>query len=406
MTDDSFTAVGGIGAPRKPAQHRYGYVRYPWRAIVDLASPRPAAFYADMIGQALRYGLPARRRPGFLWALAGRRGIPERTLASSLRLLPRRAAPEIDELLEQVKTAWPSLAGRSSRLPSAPGPIAGLALARSAALTLFVFGEPPEPLLVVKVPHARDARVETESTALEEAEPANVAPRYLGRVGNSHVQEGMPGRALRVEPVTPRTASGLHWREPLQELADGLTRLASTTAKRQFADEIRPAIEYALASSALREQTKEIVAAAWRDVGRVDVSVLRHHDTSPQNCLFSDGRLSAIVDWEMAVSRGAPAFDVWNAALAYMEFGVGLTRWSEELVVQTFASAWTRSEYWIAARGAARAAAAAAGVPDRALDALEVVFFASRVGDRLRRPGWHPTGPSTAAEMLEVVIRD
>ncbi len=135
--------------------------------------------------------------------------------------------------------------------------------------------------------------------------------------------------------------------------------------------------------------------------------MLRHGDTSPQNCLYgSDGRLAGVVDWEDAWSHAAPGFDVWNAALAYLERGVAASGWSQERVVDAFRGVWGESRYWRAAGAAGREAARAAGAGEGQLDALEVAFFGHRLIERLQEPDMFPTTPWTAARMLEIVCED
>ena len=385
----------------------YAAVRYPWRAAIELRGSAPAAFYAALIGQALRYGLPASRRFGPAWAFAGRRGAPEGLLARAVRRFPRTPRPDLDEVRESLLEAWPRLRERARELPPRPDTISLLALERSAALTVFAFSGAARPLLVAKVPAPGDARAELEARALEEAEPAGIVPRYLARVGEAHVQEGLPGAPLRVEPLTPETAAALRWSPAHENLAAGLASLARATAKPQVSEELRAPVESALASGLLEHGDERRLAAAWSDVESAAVSVLRHHDTSAQNCLFDDVRLVGVVDWEMAESNGAAGFDVWNAALSYMEYGIGLVRWSQERVVSAFAASWRRSAFWDDARRAARASAVAGGFPEHRLDSLEAVFFGSRIGDRLLRPHVaYPTDARTSARLFEVATRD
>ena len=364
----------------------------------------PARFYTAVIGQALRYGLPASRTPAALWAFAGRVGFPEATVAAVIRRLPAHPRPDLDEFVTAARQGWPDLAARSASLPASPPPhLSVLALQRAAALTVFLFGEGPRPLVVLKVPAPDDRRVDLEADSLREVEAAGAAPRFLGRLGEARVQEGLPGAPLRVEPVTPRDAATFAWSSTLDDVADGIGRLGAVTVKTAPPDDIVGRMDLSMAHEGLDARTRRVLSAAWADVRRSETSVLRHRDTSPQNCLVSDGRLSGVVDWELAVPRGAPGFDVWNLALSYMEFGVGLTRWSQDLVVETFTRAWHESPFWRDGRAAARRAALAGGAAERDLDALEVCFFGSRIGDRLLRPGWHATGPDTVARALRVV---
>lgn len=367
-------------------------------------APAPARFYTSVIGQALRYGLPASRTPGPLWALAGRTGVPEGALAAGIRSLPGRPRPELDGYVEAVRERWPELAARSNALPrSPPDHLSVLALQRAAALTVFLFDRGSTPLLVLKVPGIDARRVDLEVDSLRAVEAAGAAPRFLGRIGEARVQEGLPGEPLRVQPLTPRHAARFEWSPVLDDVAEGIGRLGAATVKRAPPEDIARRMDMSIAYEGLDAPTRRTLSAAWADVRRSPTSVLRHRDTSPQNCLVSDGRLSGVVDWELAVPRGGPGFDVWNLALSYMEFGVGLTRWSQDLVVETFAGAWPDSPFWRDGRAAARRAALACGAQEHDLDALEVCFFGSRIGDRLLRPGWHATGPDTVARGLRVV---
>lgn len=384
-----------------PAQ--YAHVPYPWSAEVQRDAVAPARFYTAVIGQALRYGAPASRTPGPLWALAGRTGFPETPLAALLRRLPGRPRPQLDEFVAAARDGWPELAARSRSLPATPPKMSVLALQRAAALTVFLFGKETNPLVVLKVPAPGDRRVDLEADSLREVEAAGAAPRYLGRLGEARVQEGLAGAPLRVEPLTPRSASTFAWSPTLDDVADGIGRLGAATVKSGAPDDIARRMDMSVAYEGLDSQTRRVLSAAWADVRSSRASVLRHRDTSPQNCLVADGRLSGVVDWELAVPRGGPGFDVWNLALSYMEFGVGLTRWSQDLLAETFERSWRDSPFWRDGRAAARRAAVAAGAAEGDLDALEVCFFGSRIGDRLLRPGWQATGPDTVARALRVV---
>jgi hypothetical protein len=389
------------------ADHRrYATVPYPWRAAVGLTSPGPGRFFESLVEQTLRYGMPGTRRLGGLWALAGRRGLPRGAVRAAIRLCPRARRPDLDAMRDEVVRAWPALAARLGHLAPDPPPLSLLALRRRAALTIFLFGTAPEPLLVLKLPAPGNSSPELEAAALREAEPAAIAPRDLGRAGAALVQEAIPGTPLEVEPLAPSDAAGLRWPEPLAELTAGLARLAGMTAKGEEPQQLLEPIHRALAYDRLSTGTRRLVAAAARDVARLDRSVLAHRDASPQNVLFLNGSLSGLVDWELASSRGVPGFDAWNAALAFLETGVALRRWSGSRVEHAFQRAWKESVFYAEARTAARGAAQAADVPDRLLDPLELAFFARRLGHRVDRPTQFPTGPATAAFMLEQVSRN
>jgi hypothetical protein len=143
--------------------------------------------------------------------------------------------------------------------------------------------------------------------------------------------------------------------------------------------------------------------AARAEVEGLDRAVLQHGDSAAQNCLFVDGRLSGLVDWEKAKPRGMPAFDVLNAAVAYLDFGAGLVRWSQGLVSETFEAAWGDSEFGKGVRASAKEALEAAGVDGASLGPVEVAFFGTRLGRRLARPQEYPTTSATAARHLELV---
>ena len=392
------------GRDASEATARYAFVSYPWRARVDTRSPLAARQYAALIGQTLRYGMPARRRFGVLWALLGRRGIPERLVASGLARLPKVADQRLDQLLEALAARWEELHGRSARLPPAPPMLTALALDRSAGLTVFVFGEEPAPLLVAKLSAGDAGRIEAEVRALRRAEGAAIAPLDLGKVGDAFVQEGLAGAPLRVEPLTPVRAGSLRWADEHEELASALVRLASSTVSDSRPPTLAGRVERALAYDGLGAGARRSLAAAWRDVRGLEVSVLRHCDASPQNCLYAGRRLAGVVDWELAEVRGAPGFDVYNSALSYVEHGLGLVEWSQELAVEALARSWGVAPFWERARAAAREAARAGGVPDDRLDALELVFFGSRIGDRLLMPEVkRGTDTATSARMCELV---
>jgi hypothetical protein len=246
--------------------------------------------------------------------------------------------------------------------------------------------------------------VERESRALQEVEPAAVAPRHLGRLDGWWLQEAIAGAPLAPEPLGLDDVPAVAWNRELDELGAALRRVAEITSKPGAPPSLAARVGAAADLPGLPGRARAALAAAWRDVSRLEVSVLRHTDVSPQNCLFDAGRLVGIVDWELADSRGAPGFDVWNAAIAYLESGLGLVSWSESLALEAFRRSWPDSGYWREAREAGRRAAASAGVPESMLDALEVVFFATRVGDHVEVRGLRRgTGIRTAIGMLEAV---
>jgi hypothetical protein len=380
-------------------QHRWGL-----RGSVVGARPDQAArFLAAMANQALQHHLVGHRGLRLPWLLIGRHGLPERLVARAARLLPSQPVHELDGLMVAAVDSWPELAARSFRLPSEPPALTAMAVPRSAGVTVFVFGSDPQPLLVMKLPRPGDDRVDLEMRALQRAEPAGIAPKALGRVGAARVQEGLAGGAPPVPPLKPARTGELPWPEVLDELTRALARLASVTARRSPPDDLHIPLEAARDAEWVDARSRRLLDAACRDVGRLPVSVLRHGDLSPQNWLVVGDQLQGIVDWEMAKFDGTPGFDVWHAALTYLEHGLGRVRWSEDHLTQGFASAWASSPFWAQGRRAARAAASAAGVLDDRLDSLEVAFFARRLGQRLLSPSSFLTTPAAAATMLQVV---
>jgi Phosphotransferase enzyme family len=385
---------------------RTGAIWHRWGLRGSVVGARPdhaARFLAAMANQALRQHLVGHQGLRWPWLVVGRHGLPEPLVARVIRLLPSQPVHELDGLMAAAVASWSQLAERSSRLPPEPPAMTALAVPRSAAVTVFLFGSDPRPLLVMKLPRPDDDRVDLEARALQLAEPAGIAPKALGRIGTARVQEGLAGSAPLVPRLKPARAGELLWPQVLDELARALARLASVTARRSPPGELGIPLEAALHGDGIDARSRRLLDAARRDVCRLPVSVLRHGDLSPQNLLVVGDQLQGVVDWEMARFDGAPGFDVWHAALAYLEQGLGLVRWSDDQLTQGFASAWASSPFWAQARRAARAAASAAGVPDDRLDSLEVAFFGRRLGRRLLSPSSYLTTPATAATMLRVV---
>jgi hypothetical protein len=382
---------------------RYAETTFPFTAAIDTSAPQPARFLAGMVGQQLRYGHPSRRRGGPAWALLARRGLPTGLVAGALSRSRRSERPDLDEMVDAVVKDWSRLALSSRLLPASPPDLHALAVRRSAALTVFLFGPGPHPLVVVKIPRSAKGTVAHEARALEQAASSGVTPRPLGRFGDGVAQEGRPGVPPPLVPVRPRTAAALTWPPAFDKLTDGLCALAETTGRPGTPFEPESPVERALSWPDLDDRTRRLVSAAIRDTQRVGRTVLRHGDLSGQNWLMDGDRLGGIVDWETAVTAGAPAFDAWHAPLSWFEQGVGLAHWSPGHVASSFRRAWEQSEFFAGARAAGRRAASAAGVPDDLHDALEVVYYARRLAHRLGDPGSYTLTPATAAAMLQVV---
>lgn len=380
----------------------YAHVRYPWRAAVATDAAAPARLYAAIVAQAVRYGLPARRRPAALWTRAARRELPVGALGWGIRRLPARPRPDLDELIEAAVGDWSALAERGRSLPSrAPSELSALSLERRAARTVFLFGEGPDPLLVLKVPAGGDAAMAGEAEALREAEPASVGPRFLGRVAGAYAQEVVAGAPLEVQPMDVADARDLRLPAALADAMGGLERLGSLTAKEAPPSEEGPILRLALGYPDLADRPRRRLADAVRRVAALERTVLGHGDTSPQNVHCAGAHMTGLVDWELARTRYLPGVDIWAAAVSYAEHCLGLVRWSDEAVVAAFEAGWSDSPHYRGARARARSAVQAAGLEDADADALELAFFGLRLGRRLERPQDWPTGAGSAARMLE-----
>lgn len=367
------------------------------RAAFDLDSSPAGELCARLLAQSLRHGLPASKRFGKVRAAVARSDLLTRAPVAALRLLGRRTRPDVDDVVARIAGGWVEL-GRGAP----PATLRALVLHRRTALTIFLFSEGDQPLVVAKVPGDAE-RLERDAAALAAAEPANVAPGFLGQVAGIFVQDALPGLAMSIEPLTAASASALCWRSEHEAVAAGLARLASATATDRRAEQLSERSDEAVSAARLPAATRRAVLAAGRDLDDLRRAVLTHGDTSPHNCLCLDGRLSGLVDWEGARLHGAPGFDLWNHAVSYLEHGLGLVAWSQGIVAQAFAAAWSSSQFFAEARRAARRCALAGGVPEGLHDQLEVAFFARRLLVRARDPDRFPTTASTAAKMLEVV---
>lgn len=385
---------------------RYVHVTYPWRATIDAGSAHPARFYLALIAQTLQGGAPASRPGGRVLAKVVRQGIPERPLAALLRrgdrVLRGDRAPVVTA--DKASARWDELRDADPTLPPAEH-LSVLELARASAVTTFVFGLSPTPLVVVKNARGTGEGVATEVAALQEAAGTGLAPRYLGAFPDlGEVQRGLPGHALAVRALTPRRAHELTWLPEHQAFADGILALGRATRKPVVPEPAcNGVVQQALTHPGLSPGTRRAVAEAEAELERLEVSVLGHVDTSPQNILYEGGRLSGLVDWADANTHGVPGADVLNAAMAYIELGVGLVRWDDRSLLGAFEGGYLRSEFGRSARAAARACAEAVGVPAELAHSLELTFFARRLGWRMRAPESFPTSAGLALRALERV---
>ena len=359
-------------------------------------------YLASLVGQALRYGIPTRRRFGAVKGAIARRGLPVTAFASSMKALPRRSEPELDAFLARLVSEWGDLD------TDAPVPVieGTLVLERAVARTVFLFVGQPTPSFVAKIPRGSSETLEMEADALRSAAKTEepVAPRFLGRAAGAWVQQGLRGAPLLVDAIRPENAKALVWPERLETLTGRLADLGSATAApARPSSAFLSFLERAATYEHLSEPARARVGRAASELKGLEVGVLKHSDTSPQNCLFEGPSLVGLVDWEMAEMGGAPAFDVYNAAVSYLEHGIGLVRWDEDEVVDAFVGSWRGSAFFEGARDAARRAARSAGVPEELFQDLEVAFFARRLARRMDDPSGYPTGPRSAARMIEAV---
>ncbi|ANH40148.1 hypothetical protein I601_3749 [Nocardioides dokdonensis FR1436] len=375
----------------------------PWLprgALVQLDSPHPARYLVRLNAHTLNHGMPARRRGGRAWAVLGRRGLPVEVGARALRLAPRRAGADLATLRTALEHAWPRLAVASDRLPRRAPRMTFLALRRSAGRFVFVFGDGPDPLLLLKPPSASTT---AESTALAQVAGTGVAPRELPAVAGLLVQEGLPGMPLWVlAPGAPGWSAG--YDRSFEGLGEALVEVAGHTAHRAG----QPALAEQLvrATEAVSSPVARRVDAARRDLAGLDTAVLEHHDLSAQNWLVgADGRFAGLVDWEEARVAGLPGYDALHAAVALVEHGVALRAWSQQHVVETFTAAWHDEPFLEQARDWHRRCVVAATGSDRLAEPLVVAYFASRLARRLTGGGPRLLEPATASAMLEVVAR-
>jgi hypothetical protein len=304
----------------------------------------------------------------------------------------------MDSLRQALIEGWGDLAASSGRLPASAPELSLLCLRRSLGWLVFAFGPAEDPLLVCKVPDADDPRVDEEAEILRSVEHLGFAPRYLGRVSRARVQEALPGRPMRLAPLAASQAVAAGWDGQLAAVADALLRLA----QRSTGPGLPPRALSPEAESLLSPSTVARVLASVERLARLDVSVLCHGDTSAQNVLTHEGQVSGLVDWEFA-ARGTPGSDVLNLAHSVFEQRLGLLRWREAEVVDAFAAAWTAAPLFVEGRRAARAAAAAAGVPDSLAGDIEIAVYARRLQRRVDLPEKYLVGAEMAASMLETV---
>jgi hypothetical protein len=310
----------------------------------------------------------------------------------------RREYPELDRLRDELAGAWQELARHSVRIPAEPPDLALMVLRRSAGRLVFVFGSDPDPLLVCKIPEGDDPRVDAEAAVLEELSALGFAPRHLGHVGSARVQEALPGHPLRLDPLTYDAVLTATWDEPLAEAAAMLERLGvASRGDSPPIDDLSAAAE-----SLLTPRTVTRVRSSLHRLRAAGISVTCHGDVSAQNLMVRNGRVSGLIDWELA-RRGLPGADVLNLVQSDFEQRLGLVRWSAAEVLQAFSAAWDAAPLFVEGRRAAKVAAEAAGLDGDLFPDVETAHFARRLQERVDRPTQFLGGPRMAAGILERV---
>ncbi len=377
----------------------YAFVRRPRPAWVDISSPHPARLLLDLHSHALNHGMPASRRGGPLLAWAGRRGLPVAPAAAALRRLPSGPVPQLDLLLDDVARSWEELAACSTRLPATVPALSALAIQRASGRFVFVLADSRHPVLVLKPP-PHEGQVDPEDSALSALGPTGIAPRRLPSVAGLSVQEGLPGRPLWVvAPGRPGWSRG--YTAPYDALGAALVRISEQTAGRGGLD-----LDHYLglvSGHVGPSATATVVDAARRDLRSLGAVSLQHRDLSAQNWLVDGPSFVGIVDWETGDPGGVPGHDALQAAVALLEHGVALRRWSQREVVRVFRQAWPDEPIFASARTWHRECVSAATGTDRWADQLVIAFFARRLGRRLSGGGPETLSVATLAAMLDVV---
>jgi aminoglycoside phosphotransferase (APT) family kinase protein len=373
---------------------------------VGTSTPGPALFFSSLLHFAFTYSVPVGGPTAAVRRALGRRPPPESFLRSALRLAPRCERPDLDVLALDLFAAWPRLVGEQGSPPVPdPATIDLLALERRSALTVFVFTGDDQPVLVAKLPRGEAGGPAAEAEALQAARGLAGAPRYLGRCRDAYVQEMVRGAPLPVEPLRPGQASDIRWDECHAQLAEGLRALTVAARTPGSPQETHPArVSDAVRYPGLAPATRAAVLAAADAVEALPVSVLKHGDLSPQNCLFEGSRFAGIVDWESAILRGTPGYDLLNAGVALLEHRLALYGSAPSEFQDAIVRAWSDSEYFAALRACIASEIRALDIDMSIVPAIEISFFARRLGHRLAEPERYFLGVEGAAGILEAVV--
>lgn len=381
----------------------YAYVRYPWKSLVGTITPGPARFLSSLLNFGLTYSAPGGGGAAIVRRALARKPPSPAVLQVALRAAPRRDAPDLDRLALDLFAAWPRLTEGHDL--SDPPVIDLLALTRRSALTVFVFTGGDHPRMVVKIPRGDAGGPVREAEALQVANGAGGAPRYLGRCGPGFVQEAVAGDPVPIRPLPSDRARTMPWETRHAELAEALRGLAvATKAAAPPRESHGSRAREGVASAKLSSEAGATASDALTTSERLDASTLKHGDLSPQNCLFRDGRFAGIVDWETAIRNGTPGFDLLNFGVAEFEHRLALYPSSPSVYREAFLAAWSESPFFSSLRAAVRDQVLALDLEPRLVQAIEITFFARRLGHRMADAGRYVHGVDAAAGILEGVI--
>ena len=276
----------------------------------------------------------------------------------------------------------------------------------SARTTFFFAPQHPWPLVVAKEPRGDGTRTAREIAALKTASSSAIAPLYLGRVREAHIQEGLPGFPPWVPGVRPESAHRAPSESSFRELGSALAHLATATGRRGEAHHALLAALDLAGTAELPASARRLIASARRDLGGLDTAVLQHGDLSPQNYLVHDASFVGLVDWETADHEGVPGFDVLHAAVSLLLHGVGVQRWTARDAGDSFRSAWPSSPLFREARTAVSHSVVAAGVDGSLVEPLTLAFFARRLGRQLGGRAQYDFGVPLLTDMLTTVCAE
>lgn len=361
-------------------------VHWPWPGAVT-AGHRDAARLLDRLA-AERFQQGRRRgRMARTVGPVGARLLSRGDRAASRRLRGRPQAT-LAALEDRLREAWADLPAACQGLGGGRSPSGILLLERERSTLAFVFTDGPHPSLVAKRAQQEDGLAK-ETQALRRLLPAGVAPQPCGVVDGWYLQTFVDGRPLPVRAVTAP------W--PTERLADVTRRAALATAATDPPQDGTDDITAVLRDPPTRV-IGEAVTRAWEAIAGLQTSVLRHGDLSPQNLLECAGGVS-MVDWETAVPRGWPTFDLLHALVSYAEEALGGRAVGEDAVARGFSQQW-RGGRRHEVDHALHAEVTALGLSPSLCGALEVCFFARRYGRRMGRVG-DGLQPGLSRRMLE-----